>query len=46
MLDSVGCGHAFRSMWAAIPFHVGTDYGDVGTDYGDVGSDSADVGSC
>ena len=31
MLDSAGCGHDLRSMWAAIPFHVGRHYGDVGS---------------
>jgi len=37
MLDSTGCGHGLRSMWAAIPFYVGSDYGDVGTCSGGAG---------
>lgn len=37
MLDSVGCGHGLRSMWAPIPFHVGRHYGVVDTDSADLG---------
>ena len=30
MLDSIGCEHGLRSMWAEIPFHVGTCLGSAG----------------
>jgi hypothetical protein len=37
ILHSVGCGHLFRFMWAAIPFDVGTRSGEVGICSGDAG---------